>query len=223
MLDALHHGPQARLRADDRVGDVLTIEPRQEGLFVGLERFAQRLHLAEPRFVLEGGGKRLQQLLHQLDVPRRERPRRLADDDQESQRRLAFVGERAHEQWQLLGERVEAGRRQFRRAARRDRFAGAGRRGAFDALGDVAALAPLEQRRQLGLPQRRLRRRHTRARAGEAGSHRLEARAGAIDAANDKRVERQRLGQSRQEAFDRFVNLEVSTDFSPDVEDQLHL
>ena len=65
LLDALHHAAQAGARADDGVGDVLAIEPRQQRALVGLERLAQARELVEARVVRQRDAKRLEQRLRE--------------------------------------------------------------------------------------------------------------------------------------------------------------
>ena len=49
QLDLLHHRLQPGLRADDRVADVVPVQPRQQRPLVRLERLAERDQLAQPR------------------------------------------------------------------------------------------------------------------------------------------------------------------------------
>ena len=191
--------------------------------FVGLERFAERLHFPEPRVVFQSGGERLEAVAAPDRHAVCENGRPACPTISISPSGVfRFAGERPDEQRQRVREATRhagGSRRTTRAASLRD----ADCRGTFDAPGHVPALAPLEQCRQLGLMQRGLRGRHAGARAGHAGSHRLQARPLPIDAANDEASSGICSANRRQQPFDRFVNLQVPTDFPPDVEDQLHI
>ena len=63
LRDAVHDRAQPRVLADDGVGDVLPIEPREQRALVGLEGFAQSRHLVQPGVVRERHPDRLEQRL----------------------------------------------------------------------------------------------------------------------------------------------------------------
>ncbi len=68
QFDALHHGPQARTGADDRIAQGFASQPRQQRPLVGLGRLAQRRHLAQAKVIVQCHGQRLEKQLAQTNV-----------------------------------------------------------------------------------------------------------------------------------------------------------
>ena len=68
LRHAVHDGPQARVLADDGIGHVLPIEPRQQRAFVGFEGLAQSCHLMQPGVVRQSHTDRVEERLRERFV-----------------------------------------------------------------------------------------------------------------------------------------------------------